>query len=175
MEIKNNEKSFDSLVINKVPSKKIFNQMIEQDLVNDDELYIITENETPFYKYNIKCEEGQSSFTIPFDLENTETINIYYNGILMINDVNYQIEDKTINLLGFTTETNDYITIMGVQGAVAIEISEATVARELVKQNAIDSCFTLSADEPEDKRKFWFDTTTKKLKFWNQTEWESIN
>lgn len=175
MEIKNNEQSFDSLVINKIPSKKIFNQMIEQDLVNDDELYIITENETPFYKYNIKCEEGQSSFTIPFDLENTETINIYYNGILMINNVNYQIEDKTINLLGFTAEANDYITIMGVQGAVAIEVSEATVARELVKQNAIDSCFTLSADEPEDKRKFWFDTINKKLKFWNQTEWESIN
>lgn len=175
MEIKNNEKSFDSLIINKVPSKKIYNQMIEQGLVNDDELYIVTENETPFYKYNIKCEEEQSSFTIPFDLENTETINVYYNGILMINDVNYQIQDKTINLLGFTTETNDYITIMGVQGAVAIEISEATVAHELVKQNAIDSCFTLSADEPDDKRKFWFDIINKKLKFWNQTEWESIN
>ena len=175
MEIKNNEKLFDSLIINKVPSKKIYNQMIEQGLVNDDELYIITENETPFYKYNIKCEEGQSLFAIPFDFENTETINIYYNGILMINDVNYQIQDKTINLLGFVTEANDYITIMGAQGAVAIEISEATVAHELVKQNAIDSCFTLSADEPDDKRKFWFDIINKKLKFWNQTEWESIN
>ncbi len=175
MEIKNNEKSFDSLIINKVPSKKIFNQMIEQDIVNDDELYIITENETPFYKYNIKCEEGQSSFTIPFDLENTETINVYYNGLLMINEVNYQIEDKTINLLGFVAAANDYITIMGVQGAVAVEISEATVARELVKQNAIDSCFTLSAEEPDDKRKFWFDIINKKLKFWNQTKWETIN
>lgn len=175
MEIKNNEKSFDSLIINKVPSKKIFNQMIEQDIVNDDELYIITENETPFYKYNIKCEEGQSLFIIPFDLENTETINVYYNGLLMINGVNYQIKDKTINLLGFVASANDYITIMGVQGAVAVEISETTVARELVKQNAIDGCFTLSAEEPDDKRKFWFDTINKKLKFWNQTEWESIN
>lgn len=175
MEIKNNEKLLDSLVINKIPSKKIYNQMIKQGLVNDDELYIITDNETPFYKYNIKCEERQSSFAIPFDLENTETINIYYNGLLMINGVNYQIENKTINLLGFTAAANDYITIMGVQGAVAVEISEATIARELVKQNAIDSCFTLSAEEPEDKRKFWFDTINKKLKFWNQTEWESIN
>lgn len=175
MEIKNNEKLFDSLIINKVPSKKIYNQMIEQGLVNDDELYIIPDNGTPFYKYNIKCEEGQSSFTIPFDLENTETINVYYNGLLMINEVNYQIEDKTINLLGFIAAANDYITIMGVQGTVAVEISEATVARELVKQNAIDSCFTLSAEEPDDKRKFWFDTINKKLKFWNQTEWESIN
>lgn len=175
MEIKNNEKLTETLVINKVPSKKIYNQMIEQGLVNNDEIYIITDNETPFYKYNIKCEKGQSSFTIPFDLENTETINVYYNGLLMINEVNYQIENKTINLLGFTAAANDYITIMGVQGAVAVEISEATVARELVKQNAIDSCFTLSAKEPEDKRKFWFDTINKKLKFWNQTEWESIN
>lgn len=175
MEIKNNEKLAETLVINKVPSKKIYNQMIEQGLVNDDELYIITDNETPFYKYNIKCEEGQSSFTIPFDLENTETINVYYNGLLMINEVNYQIEDKTINLLGFTAAVNDYITIMGVQGAVAVEISEATVARELVKQNTIDSCFTLSTEEPDDKRKFWFDIINKKLKFWNQTEWESIN
>ena len=99
MEIKNNEKLTETLVINKVPSKKIFNQMIEQGLVNDDELYVITDNETPFYKYNIKCEKGQSSFTIPFDLENTETINIYYNGLLMINEINYQIENKTVNLL----------------------------------------------------------------------------
>ena len=94
MEIKNNEKLTETLVINKVPSKKIFNQMIEQGLVNDDELYVITDNETPFYKYNIKCKKGQSSFTIPFDLENTETINIYYNGLLMINEINYQIKNK---------------------------------------------------------------------------------
>ena len=60
MEIKNNEKLVETLVINKVPSKKIYNQMIEQGLINDDELYIINNNETPFYKYNIKCEEGQS-------------------------------------------------------------------------------------------------------------------
>ena len=175
MEIKNNEKLTETLVINKVPSKKIFNQMIEQGLVNDDELYVITDNETPFYKYNIKCKKGQSSFTIPFDLENTETINIYYNGLLMINEINYQIENKTINLLNFTTEDNDYITVMGVQGAIAIEISEDIVARELVKQNAIDSCFILSDNEPNDKRKFWIDTTNKKLKFWNQTKWEMIN
>ncbi|MCI7442080.1 MAG: hypothetical protein MSA89_03175 [Clostridium sp.] len=64
---------------------------------------------------------------------------------------------------------------MGVQGAIAIEISEDIVARELVKQNAIDSCFILSDNEPNDKRKFWIDTINKKLKFWNQTKWETIN
>ena len=83
--------------------------------------------------------------------------------------------EKTINLLNFTTEDNDYITVMGVQGAIAIEISEDIVARELVKQNAIDSCFILSDNEPNDKRKFWIDTINKKLKFWNQTKWETIN
>ena len=129
----------------------------------------------PVNKYVFTAKANQTTFTIPFDLENTETINVYYNGLLMINEVNYQIEDKTINLLGFVSAANDYITIMGVQGAVAVEISEATVARELVKQNAIDGCFTLSVEEPDDKRKFWFDTINKKLKFWNQTEWESIN
>lgn len=81
MEIKNNEKLTETLVINKVPSKKIFNQMIEQGLVNDDELYVITDNETQFYKYNIKCKKGQSSFTIPIIKINFLIKKLFYKII----------------------------------------------------------------------------------------------
>lgn len=54
MEIKNNEKLTETLVINKVPSKKIFNQMIEsedivaRELVKQnviDSCFILSDNE----------------------------------------------------------------------------------------------------------------------------------
>lgn len=82
----------------------------------------------------------------------------------MINEANYQIENKTINLLRFTAAANDYITIMDVQDAVAIKIFEATIVRDLVNKNAIDGCFTLLTEELDDKRKFWFNTINKKIK-----------
>ena len=54
MEIKNNEKLTETLVINKVPSKKIFNQMVEsedivaRELVKQnaiDSCFILSDNE----------------------------------------------------------------------------------------------------------------------------------
>ena len=68
MEIKNNEKSFDSLIINKVPSKKIYNQMAEQGLINNDELYIITNSNNDYYKYTFTAINNQSSFTKPYSI-----------------------------------------------------------------------------------------------------------
>ena len=91
MEIKNNEKLTETLVINKVPSKKIYNQMAKQGLINNDELYIITNSNNDYYKYTFTAINNQSSFTIPFDYEDSETLNVFYNGILMINNLNYRI------------------------------------------------------------------------------------
>lgn len=124
MEIKNNEKLTETLVINKVPSKKIYNQMVKQGLINNDELYIITDSNNDYYKYTFTAINNQSSFTIPFDYEDSETLNVFYNGILMINNLNYRISDKKIQLIDFVTNADDTITVMGIEGPISIDITE---------------------------------------------------
>lgn len=124
MEIKSNENLLDFLTINRIPSKKIYNQMAKQGLINDNELYIITNNNNDYYKYTFTAIDKQSSFTIPFDYEDSETLNVFYNGILMINNLNYKISDKKIQLIDFTANANDTITVMGIEGPISIDITD---------------------------------------------------
>ena len=99
MEIKNNEKLLDSLVINKVPSRKIYNQMVKQGKVNNDEIYIVNKEDDLPYKYSFTAQEGDTTFTFPFTVENPEDLNIFFNGILMTKNINYTIQDNKIKLL----------------------------------------------------------------------------
>lgn len=39
------DKQVSSLIINKVPSEDVYQQMIAQNLVNDDEIYIVQDND----------------------------------------------------------------------------------------------------------------------------------
>lgn len=113
MEIKNKETALNDLIINKVPSKSIYEQMIQDGKVNDNELYLIQEEYNPFFKYVIKAAAGQSSFTLPIEIQNTNNLNVFYNGLLLIETVNYSISNNIITLLGFTAEANDYIVAFG--------------------------------------------------------------
>lgn len=66
----------------------------------------------------------QSAFTIPFDFEDSGALTVFYNGVMMKETENYTISGKTISLVGFNAEKDDYITVMGIEGVASINVDE---------------------------------------------------
>lgn len=129
MALTSTSKQISSLKINKVPSAAIYAKMVEQNLINDDELYIVQETEHVINKFTFTATAGQSTFTIPFDFDDSSALTLYYNGVMMKEIDNYTVSDKVITLAGFTAEVGDYLTVMGIEGAAAIDFgSEAADA-----------------------------------------------
>lgn len=151
MEIKNNEKLLDSLVINKIPSKKIFNQMIQEGKVNDDEIYMVLEHEDLPYKYTFTAQEGDTTFTFPFIVKNPEDLNIFFNGILMTKNINYIIQDNKIKLLDFAASVNDSIIVLNVRGVEPEEyLSDVINDLQIIKNDTIQAIDNKMSELPED-------------------------
>lgn len=121
MALTHSSKQISSLKINKVPSAAVYAKMVEQNLINDDELYIVQETEHVINKFTFTATAGQSTFTIPFDFEDSSALTLYYNGVMMKETDNYTVSGKVITLAGFTAEAGDYLTVMGIEGAAAID------------------------------------------------------
>lgn len=75
-------------------------------------------------KFTFTATAGQSTFTIPFDFEDSSALTIYYNGVMMKETDNYTVSGKVITLAGFTAEAGDYLTVMGIEGAAAIDFGK---------------------------------------------------
>ena len=122
-------KQISSLKINKVPSAAVYDKMVAQNLINDDELYLVQETEHVINKYTFTATAGQSTFTIPFDFDDSSALTVYYNGVMMKETDKYTVSGKDITLVGFTAKAGDYLTVMGIEGAAAIDFGqEATDA-----------------------------------------------
>ena len=120
-------KQISSLKINKVPSAAVYDKMVAQNLINDDELYLVQENEHVINKYTFTATAGQSTFTIPFDFDDSSALTVYYNGVMMKETDNYTVSGKVITLAGFTAEAGDYLTVMGIEGAAAIDFGQEAI------------------------------------------------
>ena len=101
--------------------------MVTQNLINDDELYLVQETEHVINKFTFTATAGQNTFTIPFDFDDSSALTVYYNGVMMKETDNYTVSGKDINLVGFTAKAGDYLTVMGIEGAAAIDFGEEAV------------------------------------------------
>lgn len=81
----------------------------------------IAANDHIVNRFTFTATAGQSTFTIPFDFEDSSALTLYYNGIMMKETDNYTVSGKVITLAGFTAEVGDYLTVMGIEGAAAID------------------------------------------------------
>lgn len=121
--------------------------MVEQNLINDDELYIVQETEHVINKFTFTATAGQSTFAIPFDFDDSSALTLYYNGVMMKEIDNYTISGKDITLAGFAAEAGDYLTVMGIEGASAIdfgsEAADAIAQMNAAKTDAINSITTV--------------------------------
>ena len=160
MALTSTSKQISSLKINKVPSAEIYATMVEQNLINDDELYLVQEIEHVINKFTFTATANQSTFTIPFDFKDSSALTIYYNGIMMKETDNYTVSGKDITLVDFTAEAGDYLTVMGIEGAAAIDFgAEATDAINQIntaKTNAITEINNLVATLPSDTSNIMF-------------------
>ena len=192
MALTSTSKQISSLKINKVPSAAVYDKMVAQNLINDDELYIVQETEHVINRFTFTATAGQSTFTIPFDFEDSSALTVYYNGIMMKETDNYTVSGKDITLVGFTSEAGDYLTVMGIEGAAAIDFgqeatdaitqmntaksetitainnikSQASTEINTVKSNAITEINNLIATLPSD---------TTSLMFLNKTNTMTAN
>ena len=110
----------------------------------------ITANDHIVNRFTFTATAGQSTFTIPFDFEDSSALTIYYNGVMMKETDNYTVSGKVITLVDFTAEANDYLTVMGIEGAAAIdygkEAAEAIKKIQAVKTSAINEINTVKTD-----------------------------
>ena len=127
MALTSTSKQISSLKINKVPSAAVYNKMVAQNLINDDELYLVQETEHVINKFTFTATAGQSTFTIPFDFDDSSALTVYYNGVMMKETDNYTVSGKVITLAGFTAEAGDYLTVMGIEGAAAIDFGQEAI------------------------------------------------
>lgn len=101
-------------------------------------------------KFTFTATAGQSTFTIPFDFEDSSALTVYYNGIMMKETDNYTVSGKDITLVSFTAEAGDYLTVMGIEGAAAIdygkEAAEAIKQIQAVKTSAINEINTVKTN-----------------------------
>lgn len=152
----------------------------------------IAANDHIVNKFTFTATAGQSTFTIPFDFDDSSALTVYYNGVMMKETDNYTVSGKVITLAGFTAEADDYITVMGIEGAAAIDFgqeatdaitqmntaksdtitainnikSQASTEINTVKSNAITEINNLVATLPSD---------TTSLMFLNKTNTMTAN
>ena len=110
----------------------------------------IAANDHIVNKFTFTATAGQSTFTIPFDFDDSSALTVYYNGIMMKETDNYTVSGKDITLAGFTAEAGDYLTVMGIEGAAAIdygkEAAEAIKQIQAVKTSAINEINTIKTN-----------------------------
>lgn len=138
----------------------------------------ITANDHIVNRFTFTATEGQSTFTIPFDFEDSSALTIYYNGVMMKETDNYIVSGKVITLVDFTAEANDYLTVMGIEGAAAIDYGKeaenaikqinatkesATTEINTVKANAIKDINDLVANLPSDTASLMFINKTNTM------------
>lgn len=58
MAITNTIQNVGSLVINKVPSAAVYDKMVAQNLINDNELYIVQETEHVINRFTFTATAG---------------------------------------------------------------------------------------------------------------------
>lgn len=113
----------------------------------------IAANDHIVNRFTFTATANQSTFTIPFDFEDSSALTVYYNGIMMKETDNYTVSGKDITLVGFTAEASDYLTVMGIEGAAAIdygkEAAEAIKQIQAVKTSAINEINTVKTDTIE--------------------------
>lgn len=105
-------------------------------------------------RFTFTATAGQSTFTVPFDFEDSSALTIYYNGVMMKETDNYTVSGKVITLVDFTAEASDYLTVMGIEGAAAIdygkEAADAIAQINATKESAtteINSVKTSATNE----------------------------
>lgn len=125
------EKNISNLVINKVENKSVYNYMVQNNLVNDDELYLINDDELESLVTQIIVNESVTN-----NVKNYSS-NIPYSDILKyIKNNNYPVckfIDSSNNI--YICNFNTYNETQGIIKFVGNNISNETIYLVTIKSN----------------------------------------
>lgn len=108
--------SYQTLVINNVKNEAVYNTMKNNELINPDELYLIQGVAiTPSIEVlTFTLTNEQTSITDTSGLLSKNPL-VFYNGLLMVINLNYTISGNTLTLSNFSAEESDVITLVGIK------------------------------------------------------------
>ena len=101
-------------------------------------------------KITLVATTGQTSFAIPFEYDSlSSNLTVYFNGILMKETDNYTVDttNNTVDLVDFSAETGDIVTIMGLLGAQSIDFGQEAIDAI----NEINAAVAAAKEEIDDK------------------------
>ncbi len=78
--------------------------------------------------------DGLSEVDIPSEINDDNNLNVYYDGILLTEDINYTRANSKITFIGFTSKAGIVITFVGVSLDTAVNISG--YAKDVILQNS---------------------------------------
>ena len=105
-----------TLVINNVKNETIYNTMKDNELINSDELYLIqgVAIKPSIEVLTFTLANEQISITDTSGLLSKNPL-VFYNGLLMVINLNYTINGNTLTLSDFSAEESDVITLVGIK------------------------------------------------------------
>ena len=112
MALTSTDKQVSSLIINKVPSEDVYQQMVAQNLVNDDEIYIVQDNDKTTIDPATATPKANGTASVGTSLKYAREDHVHPAQEIPVQSVNNKTGavSLTANDVGAVSKTGDTMT-----------------------------------------------------------------
>ena len=123
MALTSTDKQVSSLIINKVPSENVYQQMIAQNLVNDDEIYIVQDNDKTTIDPATATPKANGTASVGTSLKYAREDHVHPKQEIPVKSVNNKTGavSLTASDVGAVSKTGDTMTGNLTVGSASLE------------------------------------------------------